>query len=575
MYVPEGLLPIAGLVRKELVTLLRARWVNGLFLLFFSTAWLLLFVGIADLPGYALQVNRLADTVRDLMYFVTILVMGSISFFVATTSATAVLQEIHHNTVEMVSVTLIRPWQFLLAKLISTVGLAMLLTLSFMPMAAIGNFGVGVNAGYIAELLLAAATSSLTMGCVGLVAGTYLRRITFANIASLAVSALIVVGYPCLPIALYSALYGGALRSVFEDVAWVTSPTIRLARLLEGSAPGTWSTNWQSPLYFTAFMLFQAFVLFLIAWCRMERIWISPMSEIPRGILTRASGVGRWRVQERPELEVIPDGMNPVWFVESRVNSRLMGIGGWRIFFWSCFANGLMFLASLWLPRSVATLFVWGLTLIVVVPFAMPAFAAPLFARELETDTHTDLRMSLISSARIYFARARVLFAWLAVLLTPVLIFQVISVIAGMKYYASESDFSSRDHLLRMGVILSISYAILFTGSVFHSLYAAVRFRSTMLAFVLGELLITATGVGICFVLVIATSIMGNMQLAERNLLWLFPFATTFEVMEPTVPNSRDYDDWVSSIFYVCVLSTIYAFRGYAMCLNRYARPER
>lgn len=578
MALPLSALPIVGMVQKEVVTLLRARWVNVLFLLFFGSVWLLLFFAIAEMPMYSFQLNQLASLVELLMGFVTVLLMGSITFFVSTSSATAVIQEIQRETAEMLSVTLIRPWQFLLAKLISTVGLAMLLSIAFMPIVALAYFGIGVNVEYVAELYLVAFTTAVAMGCAGLAAGSYIRRVTFANVVSMVAAGMILVGYPILLALVYLILNRFRFGDFFESAAYFTSPAFRLGMIFDGFVPASVRRVGYSTLLYVGFMALQSAVYFAVAWRRVVRIWRSPTSEIPRGIFTRTIGFGRWRAMERPVLGVIPDGMNPIWFLESRVNSRLVGLGGWRIFFWSCFLNVIVFLWSIWLPSNSAAILVWGVFLSVALPVIMPAFAAPLFSRELENDTFTSLRMTLLEHTQYFGARARVLFGWMAIVLAPVFVLQVISIAVGLTNFfdrANYSYYNSYEDLQGVGIFLFPSYLVLFTGAVFHSLYASVRVRSTMVALVLGELLIACTGL-LFFLLVMSLfAVFMDLNVSERDYFFLFPTIAIVEVIDGSPVGSSNIENWFGSMFYVCTVSVIYAVRSLALCRNRYTRPER
>jgi hypothetical protein len=381
---PHALLPMSALLRREQLTMLRGSrpYFFMMCLVAFTGGAVALFLAIA--PPEAFRLDRLGEACESLFYACTIAVYVGVSLLVPLLAATSVVLEIQDETFEMLTLTDVRPIQFLAAKFIGGCVYALLLTAAIAPIAALSYFGVGLDVELLTETLFVAVALALQAAAAGILAGCLSRKtssaVVFAYVFYFSVAVPVVV----------LVAPGSILRvSLFADHA------VRIA-----------------------IVLLVTLLFLLVAYIRARSRWHSVDSWERQSVFTRPLQT-RHRVGAGRRFQSIADNVNPVYLLEARFGTRIFGLTGMRLGFWSYFLySGIFLLTTIYVYASDRnngrvdyTVLNWiGVVSVIGAPLLVPAFIASIFTREAERNTLNGLAMTTLTTREIVVGKLSIAF---------------------------------------------------------------------------------------------------------------------------------------------------------------------
>lgn len=393
--------PWLALVQRELLrTLRKVRAFFFLVCVALIAAWVLLEAWPGGYtPSYILgyRSEDILVSVILTLYFAGLILMPAYG-------AGSLVAEREQHTWDLLGLTLIRPAEIVLGKLVNTLGLYALLSIAVLPIAATVFFLVGVDWLLLARLCPIVAVTAFWSASIGVMCSAWQRATVPAVIASFICVAFLLGAY-LIPVFLVADFYRvRVLNEFLETVAPVLSSMAALVYSINGEF---------SLLHYAAALTAQigyGAVALFVAWLAIRRPREDRLPGLPRETVLRrvlrvffgASG-GR-----KPACRPLSDRVNPMfakemrWGWQSRRKLRLLVFAG-------LLAAQAVLATTLWavLPnvnaseRAAILGIYWSTFVLAIVAVATPALLANTLSKEYERENIDALRMTLMRPGTI------------------------------------------------------------------------------------------------------------------------------------------------------------------------------
>jgi hypothetical protein len=410
MRMPEALLPVGAILRREQLAMLRS-WrpfiLMGLIILVVG-GMAGLFVSIASPEEF--ELHRIGDACAALYYTCSIALMVGVALFVPTAAAASVVSEVERETFEMLTLTHVRPYHFWFAKFVCGATYTILLTAAIAPIAGLAFFGVGLDIELLGVTLFAVLGCALQAAAAGTLAGCYFKRtapaIVLANILNIALAgvAVFIILIPLDEMGLIRLGSGDMLENTMSG----SSPLALL--VIYWAQEGAYDAGW---LFFvcTGTVAAEVSILFVIAMLLLRRRWRNMEAWDKRGVFTRPLRLRRER--HKPyRFRPFADGGNPIFALETRFGTRVIGLSGLRLAMWTSIfmtVAWLLLIVQTYVTRYIEgeTLIAFAVATLIGFPLLLPAYLANGFTKEIERDTAVGLAMTTLSPLEIILGKLR------------------------------------------------------------------------------------------------------------------------------------------------------------------------
>ena len=169
----NAFMPVAALVRKECIILLRRRRSVLALAFAYLAAWALQY---ASLSSYSFEnINTLTHWSRESFTQSMLFLFLASGLVLPAIAGNAVVSELENETAEGLALTYLTPAGFLLGKLIGSVIYFLLLFLGILPLLSVPIFLVGLDLSSVLHAFALFMTGALRITCAGLLASTCCR----------------------------------------------------------------------------------------------------------------------------------------------------------------------------------------------------------------------------------------------------------------------------------------------------------------------------------------------------------------------------------------------------------------
>jgi hypothetical protein len=414
----SAFMPAQALIKRELLTTLRTRrafW--GVLLI---VAFCLIFP-VTQWPSQQVMFQMVQWSQAFFWIIVWILYIASLLIVPALAGA-SVVSEKENDTFELLAVTHIRPWSFLLGKLVNTAGYYLLMVIALMPLVAIVSFLIGLDQLLLLRTFLIITASTLSAAAAGIYCSCRFRRPALALAASyfctLALTGLLFVPPMIALLIINVNLAEEIAEFVFRAVLVSSAPSalVALVDAPRGIPNGLFGIH-GSTILFAVHALISVGSLWM-ANRRLRIAWgvASPWS---RKREARAK-----KKRHRKNHQPLGDWINPVLVKEFRYDFNLRGrVGAWIFggvlavsFLGTTF---LIFVARFTRGDYDPALYLWLIFEMIALNIAAPAFLANIFTKEMKSMNADALRMSLVRPYQIVAGKAMAGAAVIFMLTTP------------------------------------------------------------------------------------------------------------------------------------------------------------
>jgi ABC-type transport system involved in multi-copper enzyme maturation permease subunit len=408
MPIPDLFLPIIALLRREQLTMLRDRRSYVMMGLFICALASLVSVYVIAAPDEEFAIDRIGVASRMLFYTCSIALFIAAALLVPSSAASTVISEIQQETFEMLTLTHVRPLQFVLAKFIGSSMYALLLVAAIAPIVALTFFGVGIDVELLLLTLFAVTAMTLQGASAGVLAGCLFRKTAPAVITAYFVG-FVVSGAGAIALVIFLGISG---------IVWPNGA----AHILMGACPAAHVVmRWVGVLPFAddthlavcgLVVIFQTLFLLAFAYLRLRVCWNAIEKWDKRSVFTRRLRLrSQQRLSKRP-FRPIPDWVNPVFVAEARFGTGLLGLSGMRLAVWCMFFMGgslLLLMFQLYSGRRAffpsQDVLVTAVFPLFVAPLIMPAYVANALTREVEGQTAVCLYSTLLTPSRLIWGK--------------------------------------------------------------------------------------------------------------------------------------------------------------------------
>lgn len=519
----DGWMPVAAIVRRELLATLRFKRTLALLVL---AQLALVCVLLLMWPEPGASWYEVAEMGRWIQAAVAVGLYILILIAVPAVASTSIAKEREAQTFEMLRAAHVRPITILIGKLGASLAFVFVLLFAMTPFLGLSYFLVGVNQEAVllrAGLLLA---SAFLTGCIGLAASAWSRT----SIAALAVGYLFTIVVHFGPPFIYLVGYeiGFDPLEFLEDVvgAWITTPDVMYVLMpsvaLGFDAQEIDAAASTAVLRGAAIALEVMLGLFflLLAWLSLRK-----PEELVEPQPKRRTRFVRLFPARRRRPFVFPERRNPAFVRERRFNRVATGRSLWLLRFvvvlFLLFAvlnigASLMFyfdgteadrsqIAEYLLPS-------WLSYMSVFFGFAAPLLYANLVNREFLPGKLDALRMTTLTPGEIFRGKfaavTKMLLVYVALCLAPLLLLLEIS-----------------DPIASIGGLATFFLQLLLAVSV--SLYAGCRLRSTVGAVVAAFAAVFFLRVGFSIVLSIVVELLSRYANIKMGVVYEFLYTLT------------------------------------------------
>jgi ABC-type transport system involved in multi-copper enzyme maturation permease subunit len=131
---------------------------------------------------------------QSLFMYLVIFQMLLLAFITPALTAGAISGERERQTIDLLFVTLIRPFSIIWGKLLASISFVLLLLLISVPIFSLVFLFGGIELDQVFEAFLVTAVTALTLGTIGIAFSTWLRRTLPATVAAYGAAFLLLAG---------------------------------------------------------------------------------------------------------------------------------------------------------------------------------------------------------------------------------------------------------------------------------------------------------------------------------------------------------------------------------------------
>lgn len=391
--------PMAALVKREFISLLRGR--RAFFILVLFVAVCSLFVCFSW-PEQTHVATRGPDLARILIGSVINMLFLGCALFVPALGATSIVVEREQDTFDMLRSTILRPSGILFAKLLNTVGFFLLLFIAVAPVASTVFFLLGIDISELFAAFLMLLATAFSCGIAGVYASARYRRTFIAiGMGYVVTCAALFGGYVVqIPFVIMAALLGfGIQNPAFSQ--FPLAPGAVISNIVN-TGGGFHSVSW-GILYQIVFFL----IIFRLATKAMRHVPPPPKFESEKPIDDPAILRQRrltwpfYLIDPLARKKPIEDNRNPMMVRELRWGVSSRGTFLVRTFlavFVLCF---LVSFGALLEYRELTPVAWWFMTVMILMVAIAPAFLANTLTKEYELGNIDMLRMTLLTPHEI------------------------------------------------------------------------------------------------------------------------------------------------------------------------------
>ncbi|MCC6794379.1 MAG: hypothetical protein IT366_04615 [Candidatus Hydrogenedentes bacterium] len=415
---PTSLLPITGLIRRELLSSLRGSRYFYIVLL----AVVIAGISIAGLwPPDNPMPWQMKSASQGIMILLGLTLGGGAAISIPALAGSSIVSEREEETFELLAMSTAKPWHVLIAKLINSAGHYLLLVAALAPFAACAFFLVGVNTQVLWRTLLIISTTTLAWAAAGVLCSAKMKK-PMAAVGVSYLAMIFILGLPWfVPIGVLELFNVNIGDDFLDNFGIYALPMISFIVALEGGPAST--RNTYSVEICSLVNIAITILLILIAHALVRRNWgMSERVEEEKPVFRRrAPVVHRDRPGIIPRPRHLFDGTtNPVYLREAWYEypiRRWMGALQVGVPFILAFcATGLTALVFVinfnrnddWM---IAFVF-WHFAEAMLLPLLLAALTANMFTKEHERENIDALRMTLLQPWEIFsgklFASLRV-----------------------------------------------------------------------------------------------------------------------------------------------------------------------
>ncbi|MBX7257302.1 MAG: ABC transporter permease [Candidatus Hydrogenedentes bacterium] len=400
---PSAFLPIAALIRRELVSSLRERKFYALLavLVFLAATFVLL-----SYPDRTLTPLLLSMVSRGMFVFVIhFLAIGALVVIPAT-SGSAIVSEREEGTLDLLAMTSAKPWHVVTAKLANSVGHYLLIIIALMPIAAASYFLVGLDNDLLWNVLFLISATTLSCAAAGVMCSCLFKRPAVA-VGTSYLCMLTILGLPMLLLLVVLALFDiFRLQDSMDWFAQYVSPYIAFSQMT--SYPN-YRPSIVNPMSVASacgsFHSALAIALIILTHQLVARRW--GKSESPERRRTKLTKVGPVRGSGR--VRVFSTRANPVYLKEVWFEMSVRKRTGLLTFvtpFLLAFSATTLIVLCRYVNAdeySYADAFAgWQLLQAVLMPALLVAVMGNIFTKEHERDTFDCIRVTTLGPEKVF-----------------------------------------------------------------------------------------------------------------------------------------------------------------------------
>lgn len=405
-------------------------------------------------------VNAASEVSRVIARNFSFGLLGAALLFVPAYAAGSLVSERERSTFDFLSISLIKPYGIVLAKLSNALGLFWLLLIGLAPFMSLSFFLIGVDPVEMAKALVIVLATSLTCASAGILCSAYFRKSFTAITAGYASVAAIFVG-PLILVFLYFAAYyyiGSrlAFSGYIDAAARIFAPPYTLYISFIGDL---------TPIEFWGSLVYQVLATAVSLWIASYftgRPAASPKIEEkapiddPAVLDRRRKRFPYYLIDPMRRKKSIEDGRNPMMVRELRWGLLNRGTRMVRIFYWSFIVYFFLGVISSTMGGA-GTMLSWMLVQNILTVLMAPALMANTLTKEYELGNLDMLRMTLLRPREIILGK---LFAG-ALSMSPALLAAVISAVPVILLGIRNWDMIFAGYVtLLVGALLSLSIGL-------------------------------------------------------------------------------------------------------------------
>jgi ABC-type transport system involved in multi-copper enzyme maturation permease subunit len=430
-------------------------------------------------------------------------------------AATAITAEKERNTYDLLFATLLRPWDIVLGKLVSSIGVLLLFVALSLPVFAACFFLGAVAVREAAAIYLVTAASSVLFGLLGLAVSAVVRS---SHLALVMTYVLILIGTagPWVP---FFLLEHKPWAAGFIHQARAFSPLGAMASvILPTFAP---ADAWRTYLLCCGAVsaLLVLFILGRVHWAGQRSTRSHGRTvEDPRELTRRKLRFPFYLIDPMRRRACIPDWLNPMFAKELR--SQAFGGGLWvfRIAA-ACFGLSILMMTGVVgnlvgptpnLIRAVSLVFQLGLVVLIV-----PSLTAGAITQERERGSLELLRLSRLGPVSFLIGKLGVALLFVA--------FLVLGALPGW-YAIHYLEINTTREILDAWTVIGTTILFALAAGLFASAVAARTAVATALAYAITFLAAIVT------LLPLLAADQLSLRLREAILV-LNPFASSLQVL--------------------------------------------
>ena len=133
---------------------------------------------------------------QELFLYLSIFQMLLLAFFTPAVTAGAISGERERQTIDLLFVTMVRPFAIIWGKLLASISFILLLLVISVPIFSFVFLFGGIELDQVLHSFLVTAATALTLGTIGILFSTWFPRTLAATVAAYAASFALVVGTP-------------------------------------------------------------------------------------------------------------------------------------------------------------------------------------------------------------------------------------------------------------------------------------------------------------------------------------------------------------------------------------------
>ncbi|MBM3877813.1 MAG: hypothetical protein FJ386_14040 [Verrucomicrobia bacterium] len=430
-------------------------------------------------------------------------------------ASTAITSEKERNTYDLLFATMLRPWDIVLGKLVSSIGVLLLFVVLSLPVFAACFFLGAVSVREAAAIYLVTAASSVLFGLLGLAVSAVVRSSHLALVLTYVLILACTAG-PWVP---FFVLEQKAWASEFIHYSRAFSPVGAMASvILPAFEPaGAWRHYLIGSGAISA--LLALFILGRVHWAGQRSTRAHGRTvEGGRELTRRKLRFPFYLIDPMRRRACIPDWLNPMFAKELRSQAFGGGLWTFRIAV-ACFGLSMLMMIGVVgnlvgptpnMIRAVSLVFQLGLVVLIV-----PSLTAGAITQERERGSLELLRMSRLGPVSFLIGKLGVALLFVA--------FLVLGALPGW-YAIHYLEINTTREILDAWTVIGTTILFALAAGLFSSAIAPRTAVATALAYAITFLAAVVT----LFPLLAADQL--SLKLRE-SILVLNPFASSLQVL--------------------------------------------